>query len=368
MTATRSQDATATHVPAQAGGDAPPPTKKARGSPSLASDAASQHEAEQHATHPPPPALLPPAQTPKPAQTPAPSLAAARARERRATIPCTIVEEGTVAFVVTPRVHTPALASAADAQRLYIALLPDADAAAARLLIVGRKTLPADAAGTHGSPSSRAWGFVDAVSFKDKRVPALFKLEGKQEGEKPPPRVLAEGRYMLCAHGDRDAVLAYETDAPASTDTTPASEFGIDESGAFHVTVKNPAHPAQNNLGLSGEQRASVNDFGGADVVAAEFGGHGDRPAPPGGYKWAPASPKLLQVPHAEILLVGTSLASSSLSADAVAALRQAHHEATGEEEADEAWVRDVLGDVSGKMEVTPAVAGDYEEKEAEEK
>ena len=335
----------------------PPPAKKARGSRSLTSDAASQPK--QHAAHPP--------TEPKPAQTPAPSLATARARERRAAIPCHIVEEGTVAFLVTPRVHTPALTSAADAQRLCISLLPDADDADARLMIVGRKTLPSDAAGTHGSPSSRAWGFVDAVS-KVKSVPALFKLEGKQEGEEPPPHVLAEGRYMLCAHGDRDAVLAYETDAPAAVDTTPASEFGIGESGAFHVTVKNPAHPSPKGVGLAGKQRASVDDFGGAAVVAAELGGHGDRPGPPGGYKWAPASPRLLQVPHAEILLVGTSLTSSSLSADAVASLRQAHHEATGEEEADEVWVRDVLGDVSGKLEVTPAVAGEYEEKEAEEK
>lgn len=311
----------------------------------------------------------------KPApQPPAPSAKAARARTARKLAGSRVVEEGTIAFLAKPRKGLPALTGAGDAQRLYIALLPADASARARLLIVGRKTLPADAAGTHGGGASRAWGFVDAVSDVH-AVPALFggadAIDAAEAGGQGRPRVLAEGHYVLCAHGARDAVLAYDVDEPAvagDADAPAAAAFGVHPGGgAFHVSVKNPDHAAP-GLGLSGKSRATRADFGDA-AAAFGGGGAGGGAGPPGGYAWAPATGagggRLLETRHAEVLLVGTSLGSSSLSEEALQRLRDAHHTAVGGEAADEAWVREALGDVgSGVLEVGAAVTGAFEEKE----
>jgi hypothetical protein len=259
-----------------------------------------------------------------------------------------IIERGRIAFLFSPKVgavDAGGVSSLADVRNFFIALAPTADSdalareagvddwhARARLLVIGRKALPA-------STGERFWGFVDAVadSFDD-----LFKK--KKEGEKggggagggggeettpepsspqkggharkaepgeggappPPPgaalRVVADGEYALTrvGHAAGTGHLTYVLGEPPGG-VEPGSaqaEFGIEAAGRFVFSVKNPKGPGAPGRGLS------VKALFSPDAQAA-FAGKTERTAA-AGLAWVNASahPDLLATPHAEFIMI----------------------------------------------------------------
>ncbi|KAK9829382.1 hypothetical protein WJX72_005493 [[Myrmecia] bisecta] len=194
------------------------------------------------------------------------------------------LEEGRIFFFYRPRVAMDHPHSVDDVQRFYMIMSPvSGPDAPHRLLIVGKKRLP--------EKRERFFGFVEAVSDQMEKLTEEFGLkerETKTRGKRvtQPARVAGEGAYTLAEHGG-NVVLAYKLEAPEQPGEVQ-DELGIKQESSLVISVKNPTIGSPPNAGLEHKAKYSEKQM-------QEFGD----------YNWIPVrDPSLLDVPHAEFLLI----------------------------------------------------------------
>lgn len=195
------------------------------------------------------------------------------------------LEEGDIFFLYRPTVDVEHPTNLDEVQHLYVVLRPRGRGAALRLLVIGKKRLPAS--GDH----DRNWGFVEQVAATPAEIEEPLRAqtyETKTRGIRTQgaARPAGEGVYAL-NKGGAESHLLYALELPA--DPGPVQDaLGIARAAAFSVSVKNP-DPASGNTGMleGTDPRYSKRE-------ASRF--HGNR--------WTPAEPALLDHKGAEFLLI----------------------------------------------------------------
>jgi hypothetical protein len=210
-----------------------------------------------------------------------------RRRARRGGI--AVLERGDVYFFYRPRVEEAAPEGLAAVQRFFMVLSPH-DKKRYRLLIIGRKRLPAS-----GDRGDRTWGFVEKASrtprgLQEELAPATYRTKTRGERTQPTTRPAGEGVYGIVRHDDHTRLL-YALELPARPGDVQ-EELQLTPEGNYIVSVKNPQQPSPPGLGLAESRQASF-----PKSLQARFGGRRFVPVDP---------PSFLNYAGAEVLFIGT--------------------------------------------------------------
>jgi hypothetical protein len=207
-----------------------------------------------------------------------------------------ILEQGRIFFFFRPKADLQAAHSFAEVQRLYILLCPgsfDQDALISenepkRLLVVGRKKLP-DAEGFR----TCSWCSVVRVTSDMDGIQAALGAERRVTATEihhsQPARPCGEGVYAFVKY-PRHVHLAYVLEMPAEIGEVQQS-FNIDKEFSYIVAVKNPT------CGVSSVFSSASKPENFPPALIDQFAGRA----------WLPATPELLNVESAELLMIGTS-------------------------------------------------------------
>jgi hypothetical protein len=211
-----------------------------------------------------------------------------------------LLEDGDIYLLYRPRVEKADVESLADVQRLLMVLHPWRRRGRLRLLVVGRKQLPA--VDVH----DRFWAFVDAVVDRPEQLhEALnvrsYRTRTRGQRHQEPTRPAAEGAYCIARHDDHTH-LAYQLELPHRLGAAQ-HELQIEPEASYVVTVKNPTQPSPPGVGLPSAGRAEL-----PSALLSEFRGRRFAPLNP---------PEFLDHPGTEIVLIGAAHdASAELAVD----------------------------------------------------
>ena len=211
-----------------------------------------------------------------------------------------VLEDGDIYFLYRPRVEEPNAESLADVQRLLVILHPWRGRRRLRLLVVGRKQLPAI------DVHDRFWAFVDAVADRPEQLHEALdarsygtRTRGQRHQE--PTRPAAEGAYCIARHDDHTH-LAYQLELPHRLGAAQ-HELQIESEASYVVTVKNPSQPSPPGVGLASSSRAEL-----PASLLGRFRGRRFAPLDPPGF---------LDHTGTEIVLIGAAHdASAELAVD----------------------------------------------------
>ncbi|CAK0739160.1 hypothetical protein CVIRNUC_001142 [Coccomyxa viridis] len=197
-----------------------------------------------------------------------------------------IIEEGKIFFFYRPRKGLPETHDMEKIQRFFIVLMPLSRAAPARLIVVGKKRLPAE--------GQCFWAAVLAAApAMDDVLAGLGPKEnkGSPAGLIQPACLVGEGIYVLHDAG-RSVDMLYELEVPEHPQETQ-EQLGIYKTGAYAIQIKNPYKSSPSGLGLSNRP-----DY--PPVLQEAFGWS------PGGCNWMPPrNPALLDYVHTQFVLIG---------------------------------------------------------------
>jgi hypothetical protein len=166
-----------------------------------------------------------------------------------------VLERGNIYFVYRPKVEHATAAGLEDVQRFFVILSPF-DKARYRLLVIGRKRLPAIA-----DDQERTWAFVQKVAsepedIEDELDRLTYSTATRGERHLPPARPAGEGVYALARHEDHTH-LAFALELPERPGEVQR-DLNIPQEGNYIITVKNPDLDAPRGLGLPEEDRAEL--------------------------------------------------------------------------------------------------------------
>jgi hypothetical protein len=211
-----------------------------------------------------------------------------------------VLEDGDIYFLYRPRVEETDVESLADVQRLLVVLHPWQGRRRLRLLVVGRKQLPAI------DVHVRFWAFVDTVVDRPERMhEALdarsYRTRTRGQRHQEPTRPAAEGAYCIVQHDDHTH-LAYQLELPHRPGAAQ-HEFQIEPEASYVITVKNPSQPSPPEVGLPGSGKAEL-----PPALLKRFRGRRFAPLDP---------PDFLDHAGTEIILIGAAHdASTELAVD----------------------------------------------------
>jgi hypothetical protein len=166
-----------------------------------------------------------------------------------------VLERGNIYFVYRLKVEQTSAAGLEDVQRFFVILSP-AGKTRYRLLVIGRKRLPA-ITGDH----ERNWAFVQKVASKPEEVEdeldqMTYSTATRGERHLSPARPAGEGVYALTRHEDHTH-LAFALELPDRPGEVQEA-LNIPSEGSYIVTVKNPDVEAPPGVGLPRDERAEL--------------------------------------------------------------------------------------------------------------
>jgi len=171
-----------------------------------------------------------------------------------------VLERGNIYFVYRPKVEHTTVAGLEDVQRFFVILSPFGKACY-RLLVIGRKRLPAISA-----EQERNWAFVQKVSSKAEDVEdeldrLTYSTATRGERHLSPARPAGEGVYAIARHDDHTH-LAFALELPERPGEVQ-EELNIPPEGSYIITVKNPTldlggRPAWCGFAARGSARAAA--------------------------------------------------------------------------------------------------------------
>jgi hypothetical protein len=166
-----------------------------------------------------------------------------------------VLERGNIYFVYRPKVERASAAGLEDIQRFFVILSPF-DKARHRLIVIGRKKLPAI-----GDSHERNWGFVQKVAgepegIEDELDRLTYSTATRGERHLSPARPAGEGVYTIARHDDHTH-LAFALELPERPGEVQ-EELNIPREGSYIITVKNPDVDTPPDLGLQEENRADL--------------------------------------------------------------------------------------------------------------
>jgi hypothetical protein len=164
-----------------------------------------------------------------------------------------VLERGNIYFAYRPKVEHTSAEGLEDIQRFFVILSPFGKARY-RLLVIGRKKLPAIA-----DDHERNWGFVQKVSrdpedVEDELDRLTYSTQTRGERHLAPARPAGEGVYTIARH-DNHTHLAFALELPERPGELQ-EELNIPAQGSYVITVKNPDVEAP--AGLSEEDRPQM--------------------------------------------------------------------------------------------------------------
>src|SRR4051794_17146148 len=162
------------------------------------------------------------------------------------------LECGDIYFLYRPAVGVDEAHGFKDVRRLYILQKPW-DTQIYRLLIVGRKKLPAP------EEHDRFWAcvwrvFKDRAALSEKLGYGEYATKTKDVRRIAAARPAAEGIYTIVRHGEHTH-LAYFLELPKHQGPVER-ELHIEREASYIVAVKNPQTPSPPNAGLGPKQEA----------------------------------------------------------------------------------------------------------------
>jgi len=165
-----------------------------------------------------------------------------------------VLERGNIYFVYRPKVEHTSATGLEDVQRFFVILSPFGKARY-RLLVIGRKKLPAI---TH---QERNWAFVQKVASKpedieDELDQLTYSTATRGERHLSPARPAGEGVYAIARHEDHTH-LAFALELPERPGEVQEA-LSIPPEASYIITVKNPEVDAPAGAGLTEEDRADL--------------------------------------------------------------------------------------------------------------
>ena len=197
-------------------------------------------------------------------------------------------ERGDLFFFYRPDVDEESPRNLTDIRRFHLVLRPEGGEMI-RLITIGKKTLP-----NSGATGGNHWAFVDRVyhdpaDLKEALSGTNYETETTGERHLPEARPAGEGVYALVRHG-RDSVLTYALELPEELGEVQEA-FGIERTGRFIVSIKNPGVESPSGLGLEPEQQGTL-----PEELQSLFGSR----------RWHPADPPaFLDHQGIELILIG---------------------------------------------------------------
>jgi hypothetical protein len=166
-----------------------------------------------------------------------------------------VLERGDIYFIYRPKVEQTSAAGLEDVQRFFVILSPS-DKRRHRLLVIGRKKLPAIS-----DKQERNWGFVQTVSrnpedIEDDLERLTYSTQTHGERHLSPARPAGEGVYTIARH-DTHTHLAFALELPERPGEVQ-EELNIPAEGSYIITVKNPDVDAPPGVGLPEQDQADL--------------------------------------------------------------------------------------------------------------
>ena len=166
-----------------------------------------------------------------------------------------VLERGDIYFIYRPKVEQTSAAGLEDVQRFFVILSPS-DKRRPRLLVIGRKKLPAIS-----DKQERNWGFVQKVSrnpedIEDDLDRLTYSTQTHGERHLSPARPAGEGVYTIARH-DTHTHLAFALELPERPGEVQ-EELNIPAEGSYIITVKNPDVDAPPGVGLPEQDQADL--------------------------------------------------------------------------------------------------------------
>ena len=166
-----------------------------------------------------------------------------------------VLERGNIYFIYRPKVEHTSAEGLEDIQRFFVILSPF-DKALHRLIVIGRKKLPAIT-----DEQERTWAFVQKVSRKAEDIEDEFDrltytTQTRGERHLSPARPAGEGVYAIARHDDHTH-LAFALELPERPGEVQEA-LNIPHEGSYIVTVKNPDLDAPPGVGLPEEDRSEL--------------------------------------------------------------------------------------------------------------
>ena len=166
-----------------------------------------------------------------------------------------VLERGDIYFIYRPKVEQTSAAGLEDVQRFFVILSPS-DKRRHRLLVIGRKKLPAIS-----DKQERNWGFVQKVSrnpedIEDDLDRLTYSTQTHGERHLSPARPAGEGVYTIARH-DTHTHLAFALELPERPGEVQ-EELNIPAEGSYIITVKNPDVDAPPGVGLPEQDQADL--------------------------------------------------------------------------------------------------------------
>lgn len=197
-------------------------------------------------------------------------------------------ERGDLFFFYRPDVDDESPHNIVDVRRFHLVLRP-VGGEIIRLITIGKKTLP-----NSGATGGNHWAFVDRIfqdseELKEALGGTTYETETTGERHLPEARPAGEGVYALVRHG-RDSVLTYALELPEELGEVQEA-FGIERTGRFILSIKNPGVASPSGLGLEPDQQGHL-----PEELQSLFGSR----------RWHPADPPaLLDHQGIELILIG---------------------------------------------------------------
>lgn len=151
------------------------------------------------------------------------------------------IENGDIYFFYRPKIDINEPSNLDDIQRFYLVLMPDGGSSKARILVVGKKQMPAVSPGSSSS-EEREWMMVSMVDEPDKIGQAMrpvqyqTKTRGTQQDAEAIP--VGEGRYSLFEKSDSSR-LAYALSSPENPGKAQEI-FRIQSEASYIISIRNP--------------------------------------------------------------------------------------------------------------------------------
>ena len=166
-----------------------------------------------------------------------------------------VLERGDIYFIYRPKVEQTSAAGLEDVQRFFVILSPS-DKRRHRLLVIGRKKLPAIS-----DKQERNWGFVQKVSrnpedIEDDLDRLTYSTQTHGERHLSPARPAGEGVYTIARH-DTHTHLAFALELPERPGEVQ-EELNIPAEGSYIITGKNPDVDAPPGVGLPEQDQADL--------------------------------------------------------------------------------------------------------------
>ena len=224
-------------------------------------------------------------------------------KAREDDVPSSILEKGIIYFFFRARVNVEDPQDVQDIARSYFVLRPIPHGAKlgdgtigdennSRLIALPKKVLPV-------SGKDKFMVFVEKAKSSFATLKEDFMSASdyatKTAGTSHTPAVtpFAEGIYAITTTG-RESHLAYMTTIPNELGEVQ-KDVGLQESGSFVVSAKNPKFPGPANTNLG-------SDPGYSEEIMSEFRD----------LRWMPLQPKLLDYEGTQFLLIGEDISSAT--------------------------------------------------------